>query len=673
MTVLEILSSAASMSTFNLAALHSTGVLSRFLRIHFSDPPVLSPPEKAKVLVLCKKLMFLGVNQPADTQFLLSSKLPEASEFCLEMTSTYSGPHFFQFDLSLHGHSSIELPTLGRVFPPGTAQGYTFTAWIRVDRFDPASHTTLFGVYDATQTCFLLIYLEKDTRNLILQTSVKTQRPSVRFKSVSFKEKQWYHIALAHKRPKTITASKASLYVNGEFSEQLKCSYPVPPPSSHGSTDSFASFTTSSTKPNPVQSFIGTPKGLASRIGPGLIFSKWSLASVHLFEDVLSDDLIAVHFGLGPRYQGNYQDSLGGFQTYDASAKLGLRNEFFHPGRDESSDILRAIREKAGALVPETKTALSIMPTAVFRDDGLYQDTQLHRSLPRVASANLLQMTHRTGSAVAINSSVPFLPDALGRTSGVAILVGNPVVANPSHFDDNFWRLAGFTPLALKIVERASTSEELVRAVEMLFLCIRKSWRNSEAMERDNGYAILGMLLRAKLGHSGNISVDNVSLRLNVSNDERDRLSFQLLSLVLEFVGYNHAEPLESFIVNPLGYRVLLIDFDTWRKSAPITQQLYYKQFITFAVNSKYHPFNGRRLIRMSRYSSQTGRAALTFLRNREKAPRCHEGRSPLRRRCAALPPSLGTPRQVQLYCGSPPCSGSLHYLRFPLPTRVCF
>ncbi|KAH6689509.1 WD repeat and FYVE domain-containing protein [Plectosphaerella plurivora] len=597
--VLEILSSAASISTYNLAALHSTGVLSRFLRIHFRDPPVLCPAEKTRVLVLCKKLMFLGVNQPADTQFLLSSKSPEASEFCLEMTSTYSGPHFFQFDLSLHGHSSVELPSLGRVFPPSNAPGYTFTTWIRIDRFDPASHTTLFGVYDATQTCFLLIYLEKDTRNLILQTSVKTARPSVRFKSISFKEKQWYHIALAHKRPKTITASKASLYINGEFVEQLKCSYPMPPPTSHGSTDSFASFTTGSSKPNPVQSFIGTPKGLASRIGPGLIFSKWSLASAHLVEDVLSDDLIAVHYGLGPRYQGNYQDSLGGFQTYDASAKLGLRNEFFHPGKDESSDILRAIREKAGTLLPEAKTLLSIIPSAVFRDDGLYQDTPLHRSLPRVASANLIQLTQRSGSAIAINAAIPALPDALARTSGVAILVGHPVVANPSHFDDNFWRLAGFTPLALKIVERATDSEELLRAVEMLFLCIRKSWRNSEAMERDNGYAILGMLLRAKLGYGGSLPVDNINLRLPISNDERDRLSFQLLSLVLEFVGYNHAEPLESFIINPLGYRVLLIDLDTWRRSAPITQELYYKQFTTFSINSKYHQFNGRRLMRM--------------------------------------------------------------------------
>ncbi|ROT40949.1 WD repeat and FYVE domain-containing protein [Sodiomyces alkalinus F11] len=599
MTVLDAVSSAVSVSMFNLAALHSTGVLSRFLRVCFDPAQQLNPDEKQKLLVLCKKLMYLGTNQPADAQFLLANQSPEASTFSLEMASAYSGPPFFQLDLSLHGHSSIELPTLGRVFPPSNAPGYTFTAWVRIDRSDPASHTTLFGACDSTQTCFLLIYLEKDTRNFILQTSVKTQRPSVRFKSVVFKERQWYHIALVHKRPKTISASKASLYINGEFAEQLKCAYPMPPPSAHGSTDSLASFTSSNSKPNPVQAFIGTPKGLASRLGPGQVFSKWSLASAHLIEDALSDDLIAVHHGLGARYQGNYQDSLGGFQTYEASANLGLRNEIVHPGRDEASDLLRAIREKAGTLVPESKSLLSIFPTAVFREDGLFQDTQLHRALPRAASTNLIQMTQRSGSAIAVNAAVPSLPEALARSHGVAVLIGNPVVAAPSHFDDNFWRLAGFTPLALKLVDRASAVEEVVRAVEMLFLCIKRSWRNSEAMERDNGYAILGMLLRAKLGYSGSPGIESASTRLSATNEERDQMSFQLLSLLLEFVGYNHAEPLDSFIINPLAYRVLLIDFDTWRRSAPITQELYYKQFVTFSVKSKYRQFNSRRLIRM--------------------------------------------------------------------------
>ncbi len=597
--VLATLTSVTSASFFNLSALHGTGVLSRFLRLCFSPDSKLSAEERRRVLSLCRAMMRLGINKLSDAQFLLSSPDAATSEFCLAMAEKYNGPPFVQFDLSLHGYSSIELPNLGRSFPPLSSPGYTFTCWIRVDRFDPNSHTTIFGVFDSTQTCFLLAYLEKDTHNFILQTSVTSQRPSVRFKSARFKENQWYHIAIVHRRPKTMTASKASLYVNGEFAEQIRSAYPSQPPISNGSTESFASLTSNSNKSNPVQAFLGTPRDLSTQVGPGLILSKWSLAAAHLFEDALSDDFLAVHFRLGPRYQGNFQDCLGGFQTYEASAALGLRNEQFHPGKEENSDILKAIRDKASAILPEQKVAMSTIPAAMFRADGHFIDSLLYRSLSRLASSNLLSLTTKSGTAIAINAALPSINDALVRAPGVSILAGSPVLCTPYYFDDNLWRLGGFTPVALKMVERASTADELVRSVELMFLCINKSWRNSEAMERDNGYAILGMLLRAKLGYSGS-GLENVAWRLVLATEERDRLSFQLLSLVLAFIGYKHAEPLESFIINPLAYRILLIDFDTWRKAAPITQELYYKQFITFAVMSKYHQFNSRRLLRMS-------------------------------------------------------------------------
>ncbi|KPM35037.1 Beige 1 [Neonectria ditissima] len=597
--VLETIHSVIAVSIYNRAAVHSTGVLSQFLRVVFGVDSALSLPEREKVLAVCKLLMFLGVNQPADTQFLLSSPSPEASEFCLQMASKYSGPPFFQFDLSLNGHSSLELPSLGRSFPPQSSAGYTFTAWIRVDSFDPTAHTTVFGVFDSTQACFLLMYLERDTHNFILQTSVFSNKPSIRFKSVSFRENKWYHIAIVHRRPKTMTASKASLYVNGEFSEQIRCNYPHPPPLSNGTNESFASFNSNQNKTNPVQAFLGTPRELSNQIGAGLVFSRWSLASAHLFEDALSDDYLAVHYGLGPRYQGNFQDSLGGFQTYEASATLGLRNEIAHPGKEENSDILKAIREKASSLLPESKILLSILPSATFPENVQYLDTGLLRSIPRNCARNLFRASNQEGSPLAINCAVPCLSDTLFRVHGLASFRGSPIVAVPSYLDENLWRLAGFTPLALKLFERASSADETVRAAEMLFHCIRQSWRNSEAMERDTGYGILGMLLRVKLGYGSSGRNDATVSRLPITNEERDRLAFQLLSLILGFVGYNHAEPMESFIINPLAYRTLLIDLDIWRKSAPRIQELYYKQFVTFAVKSKYHEFNSRRLIRM--------------------------------------------------------------------------
>lgn len=404
-----------------------------------------------------------------------------------------------------------------------------------------------------------------------------------------------------------MTGSKASLYVNGEFAEQVRCSYPHTPPLSNGSNESFASFNSGQNRTNPVQAFLGTPRELSGQTGAGVVLSRWSLASAHLFEDILSDDYLAVHYGLGPRYQGNFQDSLGGFQTYQASATLGLRNEITHPGKDENSDILRAVREKASLLLPESKILLSILPSATFPENVQFQDTGLLRSLPRLSTRNLFRMSNQEGSPLAVNCAVPSLSDALFRTHGIASFRGNPLVAVPSHLDENLWRLAGFTPLALKLLERATTVEDTVRALEIMFHCIRKSWRNSEAMERDHGYGILGVLLRSKIGYNNGPMVDTPFPRLLISNEDRDSLAFRALSLILDFVGYNHAEPIESFIVNPLAYRILLIDLDIWRRSAPRIQELYYKQFMTFAVNSKHHEFNSRRLIRMREFETTRG------------------------------------------------------------------
>jgi beige protein homolog 1 len=603
LVVIQALTRISSISNHNLLALHATGILSTLLPLAFEPATPLGASERRAVEFLCASLLSLGINSLSDAQYLVCNKSPAAAEFLLRAMKISHSPAYVQFDLSLQGFASIELSTLGRSFPPpSTSAGYTFTAWIHVDHFDPNSHTTIFGAFDSTQTCFLLAYLERDTHNFILQTSVTSPRPSVRFKSVAFKERRWYHVALVHRRQRTMSSSKAALYVDGEFAEQVKCQYPVHPPPSNASTESFASF--ASTKTNPVQAFLGTPQDLSARLGRGVVFSRWSLASAHLFEDVLSDDLIAVYYRLGPRYNGNFQDCLGSFQTYEASAALGMRNELIHPGKDENSDILGAIREKASSLLPESRVLLSILPTAILREDDCHTlyESQLLRGLNRTAASNLFQFTHNTGTAVAINAAVPSINDALTRSQGTSILTGGPVVIVPQSLDDTLWRLGGFAGIALKLVDNATTKDEIVRTVELLFESIRSSWRNSEAMERENGYAVLGALLRGKVGAGTMVSSrESVSEGHSMTSDDRDQLGFQLLSLVLEFVGYNHEKPEESYIINPLAYRILLVDFDMWRKTAPITQRLYYKQFIVFGVSSKFHQFNSRRLFRMSK------------------------------------------------------------------------
>ncbi|KAI9854309.1 MAG: hypothetical protein M1830_006543, partial [Pleopsidium flavum] len=284
----------ATSSHYNLVAVHSTGILSVVLytlseySIQCSYTPLLWS--------LAEELIGLGISTLDDAYFLYrkASTSPDFASFVLKALKTSQSPGHIQFDLALQGHASVELPILGHMFPPSSPSvGYTLSVWIRIDEFDPKSHTTVFGAFDASQACFVLVYLEKDTRNLILQTSVTSSKPSIRFKAMTFDEKQWYHVCISHKRPRKTSSSRASLFVNGEFVEQVKSQYPSNPPSLRASTESFASSTLSHSKLHPIQAFFGTPQDLASGFGRGVVSTRWSLASGQLFSDILSDDLIA--------------------------------------------------------------------------------------------------------------------------------------------------------------------------------------------------------------------------------------------------------------------------------------------------------------------------------------------------------------------------------------------
>ncbi|THC95250.1 hypothetical protein EYZ11_005289 [Aspergillus tanneri] len=492
--------------------------------------------------------------------------------------------------MSQHGFCSLEFSTLGRSFPPTTSFGYTLAVWARFDQFDPTTHTTLFGAFDASQTCFVLAYLEKDTRNFILQTSIQGSRPSVRFKSIAFEPNRWYHICVVHKRPRPPSYSRASIFIDGEFVEQLRIEYP-----------SLPAVNTSNRGPR-IQAFYGTPQDLAMKLGKGVSSLRWSLANAILFGEAYSDDLISVFYNLGPRYYGNYQDCLGSFQTYKASAALNLRNEHLHPGKEEESDIVTAVRRKASTLVREGSILLNVSPLAVLDDDdgNNIDESQLIKCLSKQAAKNLHQLTKMGANAVAVNGATPAINDALTQSHGIGILTGDPVVSVPHSLEDASWRIGGCTAVQLSLIHSAKTAETLVLAVEALYEAVQDSWRNSEAMEKENGYGILSALLREKLGlpfggHVTNSRTPNVCS----TYEERSALALELLRLTLKFVGYDFEQPNRSIITNPLAYRVLLVDLEVWRSGSLPLIELYYSQFCIFASESQFRRSNSKRLARM--------------------------------------------------------------------------
>ena len=592
-------------SKSNLLAVHGSGILSNALEEVLSGELPIAPFRLLRGLV--ELLMSNGIANLDDGYNIFRKSMDslKSAELLLMSIKKSRVPSYIQFDLSIHGYSSIELPTINQSFPPASSSaGYTFCAWIYIDKFDDTCHTTLFGAFDRTQTCFVLVYIEKKTQNLILQTSIRTSRPSIRFKSTTFERGRWYHIALVHRRPRTISSSRAILFVDGEYKEQIKCAYPISPPTA--AADKHSSSRDSSSVMNPIQTFLGTPQDLALRLGKGVVTTCWSLASAHLFGESLSEDLLAVYYRLGPRYSGNYQDCLGSFQTYEASAALNMRNELHHPGKEEKSDIVAAIRSKASLLMPEKRIFLNIAPESIMddNDNNNIDESQLIKSLSKSSAKSLFQWTQLNGNVIAINGAIPCINEALTQPHGVAILTGNPSIVIPKSLDDVSWKVGGCVPVCLKIIEAARSREAVLLAAEILLESINKSWRNSEAMERQHGFGILGGLLRGKMG-AGNViasSIPGASSMIEGGPDERDKLSFGLLSIVLGFVGYCHSKPDDSIIVNQLAYRVLLVDFDMWRKSGTMTQRLYYKQFEIFGQVSNHHEFNSRRMMRMSKF-----------------------------------------------------------------------
>ena len=600
----------------NKVRLWQTGLLSDLIKMRLAAG---LPSQAAPIDKLISILNDLGLPSLEDTANLFEEAVQSdwARKLLLETLQKSKRPHAIHFDLSLHGYSSIEIPTLPRHFPPST--GYALNLWLQIDTFDPACHTTLFGAFDSSQTCFVLMYLEKDSHQIILQTSIRSNKPSIRFKSLRMAAGKWYHVALVHRRnagdPRQ---SPVALFVDGEFSEHLKCAYPESPPehdgNQHEPTGSQQS--PAARRIKPVQAFFGTPHALGLRFGRNEVSSRWSLANAKFYQSPLSDEFIAVQYHLGPRYTGNYQDCLGPLFTYRASAELNRYNDLLHPDRAEKSDIVTATEQRGQDVIPETRLLLSINPGATITFDGVNAvQKSLKKELDRKAYSRY-QLLVQKSSAVAINAAIPSFNEAIGRSYGTGIMTGDPVVVTPRSLDDASWCLAGSIPVLVRLLEASSTKTALLQSVQIFFDCVKDNWRISETMEKRNGFGLLAILLREKLGLDAGPSVVSRRTTSTLAIEDGRSIALTLLHRVLAFVGYDKDRPENSMIVNPMGYRVLLVDFDTWRRCDLETQSLYFAQFGQFVSHNKHQSFNQKRLVRM-----RVARRIIDALKSEEFCP----------------------------------------------------
>ena len=472
--VLTVLGCLAGTSESNRIAVHDAGTLSVLLP-HLTSK-AMDGSEAALLQKLCKSLLPLGTRRLEETAqiFKLACEDDSAKEILLEALQQSKQPPAIQFDLSHSGHCSIELASLPRPFPPNT--GYTFASWIKIDQFDSDCHTTIFGAFDASQTCFVLVYIEKETHQLILQTSVTAKRPSVRFKKYRFGAGEWYHIAIVHRPSRTTGSNPAILYVNGRCIEEQHCPYPEVPPLIPEVRAPVPSQVINTTR-RPVQAFFGTPQDLASQAADRVLKLKWSLASAYLIDASLSPELIAVHQKLGPRYCGNFQDCVGPFLTYRASAELNRYNEMLHADKDDKSEIVKATQSQGSELLPEGKLLISMSASAIINMNGLLANgINISDVLSDKAAAHLQSLT-RNGNPLLLNAARPTINEAITRSYGAAVITGNPILTLTRGLDDGSWQIGGCLPINMKIIQSASTADSLVTSVELLFQCILDNWR----------------------------------------------------------------------------------------------------------------------------------------------------------------------------------------------------
>ena len=494
----------------NLLRSLDTNMLQLVLERILEDPNLSS-----EWTVLAKRLIEIGATRSA-LQWIFTRPI---EKFCqlyaiLEHGLRQALPKQWVFDTRQAGHASIEFASLPRLWPPSHG-GYSFLTWLFLDDLPKEMHATIFGAFDPTHKSFTMLYIEKRTGCLILQTSLTT---SIRF-SFKFTSNLWYQIAVVHKRSTTTASSRATLFVNGKQQECLKITFPMQPPAS-----------------TPVRAFLGS---LSAFKNPNTGCARYSLGQTLLVDQILVGSLINIYHKLGVQYTGNFQDLLGGFMTYSASADLSA-----NPCDDSSS-----LRPRNSENMPENRLFLSVCGQGTL-DSAKQMNTGL----------------------VVINQAIPYISDSLRDGRGVGILSGNvqSIVSRP--LIDNLHTVGGMVAL-LKLLEVSNTPAQFSCCLNLSLNAISFSARNSEDMERIRGYEILALIMKKRA----------------------DMMSGEVLKSVLDFIGL----PLE-IINNSLAYRALLMKFLIW-SSCPMRVRLdHLNHFRILFSSTSYADYNSVRLTKMN-------------------------------------------------------------------------
>ncbi|KAJ8612060.1 hypothetical protein MRB53_037611 [Persea americana] len=495
-------------------------------------------------------------------------------------------PSHFRFDLTATGFAYLEFPRLKEeLFPADGSLTFTLIVWLRIDRFDANNDIVVLGAYDHAES-LLLFHVERTTNRAVLQTS----KGILRFRSFTFEADKWYHVAVVHQKSRQSSEDQAELYVDGKLSESRLVAKGAE--QQQESNRSRASGVTSA--------FIGVPNSLRQqqhRQEEPHFVAQWAVASMLFLSSAADQHVVKVHYALGLGYHGNMQHAPpGSFMTYRSATTFNCDIEQLPLAARKTA---LAMLEDESGIIDEAKILLSIAPLQAFQHA---RTPPAHARTPPAHARSLHDAAVETDAALSQAGAETFISNMAdtsrtraGSDARMNVrLTGGSSIVNEFSMAECVWR-SGITAYSVNLVNAATSRTQLLGNLELCFGLIGTCWRNSEAIESENGYEALAALLPSKieaLERASEPAISDTNQHLYSSSLRHD-----LLASILDFVGYD-AEHLEaSIIINPLAYKILVITLDIWDDSS--AQCLFFKALHAFASSPKFGAFNNKKLYQL--------------------------------------------------------------------------
>jgi hypothetical protein len=391
-------------------------------------------------------------------------------------------------------------------FPPFS--GYTFMAWVKVICFDCNQSIPIMGIVDQSGVQRLDISISAIDRKVDLNTF----KSRCTFAESNIPENEWFHLAIVHQKPR-LTASTASLFINGKLVQNHKCGY-----MGHPGTLETAKF------------YFGAISGFVKPQTK----AQWCLGPSYMFEEVLIDQCnLEIIYNIGFEYNGSWQGSWSKYlvgneilrrksveiATNELHSPLGQLNFVLQQGKPSSMPLVLC--------VPEENIIFSLSANNVIwkcATRGVDSPFSVFNGAKLAKNDNESAYIYHSGTVQPIN---------------------------PQKLVDSIWKLGG-SPILIKIIEDSSTSEELHRCLFILSESIKVSWRIASEMETCQYYEIVAMILRKKSSLL-NIAIMDILIQLFGPDESIISNSSALKHLFLDIELWRASKSLQKYYLNQIS------------------------------------------------------------------------------------------------------------------------